>query len=322
MDNYDQRKKYAYLDQLSTADLENILRADMDSSEEGDLDMVLYIMEVIEHRENEKSLKNITAVENAKEEFYRVYYKTGSTGQVLYTSEKKNKIELEHPSSISRKPVHESTMFSRRFRRISRVGLVAILSVICLIGVMVTAQAVGLNVFDIMARWTSEVFSFGPGEHETSIDVVFDSNSIRSSEDNRNKNDCITLQEALDLHEITEFSEPKWIPDGYLFDCVTVSCWPDGSLIRMVAEYTEETNHAAPLHIEIIQYEGAPCSRVEKTDTPVDIVSINDITVYLFGNTNNNTAAWATEHYEFYISGAIEKDLLERMVRSAYTDVQ
>lgn len=42
---------YSYLDQLSTQELEDLLQEDMEAADGGDLDMVMYIMEVIEKRE-------------------------------------------------------------------------------------------------------------------------------------------------------------------------------------------------------------------------------------------------------------------------------
>ena len=42
---------YSYLDQLSTQELEDLLQKDMEAADGGDLDMVMYIMEVIEKRE-------------------------------------------------------------------------------------------------------------------------------------------------------------------------------------------------------------------------------------------------------------------------------
>ena len=57
---------------------------------------------------------------------------------------------------------------------------------------------------------------------------------------------------------------------------------------------------------------------MEKTDAPIETFVVNGITVYLLENISNNSAAWATENYEFYISGSVEKQVLEQIVLSAY----
>ena len=49
-----------------------------------------------------------------------------------------------------------------RLHRIPRVGLVAALTVACLFGSMVAAQAAGVDVFGALARCTESAFSFGP----------------------------------------------------------------------------------------------------------------------------------------------------------------
>ena len=46
-------EKYAYLNRLSTEQLEELLRVDMEESKPGNEDVVFHILEVIEQRENE-----------------------------------------------------------------------------------------------------------------------------------------------------------------------------------------------------------------------------------------------------------------------------
>lgn len=46
-------EKYAYLNRLSTEQLEELLRMDMEMAEPGNEDVVFHILEVIERREDE-----------------------------------------------------------------------------------------------------------------------------------------------------------------------------------------------------------------------------------------------------------------------------
>ena len=48
-----------------------------------------------------------------------------------------------------------------RLRRVGRVALVACLAIASVLGLMVVAQAAGIDVFGTIARWTDEVFSLG-----------------------------------------------------------------------------------------------------------------------------------------------------------------
>ncbi|MDE7245307.1 MAG: hypothetical protein K2O18_15230 [Oscillospiraceae bacterium] len=204
-----------------------------------------------------------------------------------------------------------------RYRRVWRIGLVAVLTIICMLGGMIVAQAAGLNIFGVMASWTNSVFSFGEIRSDGAADnpnkamYVFDGNDSEAA--------FTSLQEALDAYGITEVSEPAWFPEGYILDRIDTLCMPDGTLWHLSAEYT---NGSAPLHIVIDSYWDEPISQIEKTDAPVENFVVNDNIVYLLENTNDNSAAWVTEHYECFIGGAVEKNELRQMVLSAYADIK
>lgn len=204
----------------------------------------------------------------------------------------------------------------RKVQSAWRVGLASALIAICLMGGMVAAQAAGVDVFGAAARWTDEVFSLGAirsngADDGTSTPALADNGVV-----NNNETTYASLQEALDDCGITEVREPTWIPDGYEFEDVEVDSWPDdGSLIGLFAKYYDGANF---LQIQIGYYNGNANMQVEKTDASVETFLVGDLTVYLLENVNSNSAAWATEHYECYISGAVEKHALKRMVLSAY----
>ena len=42
--------------------------------------------------------------------------------------------------------------------------------------------------------------------------------------------------------------------------------------------------------------------------------------VCLLENTNNNTAAWMTEHYEYCIAGSVDKAVLKQIVLSTQVE--
>jgi len=208
----------------------------------------------------------------------------------------------------------------RKVQSAWRVGLVATLTAICLMGGMVVAQAAGVDVFGTIARWTDEVFSLGVirsdgADDGTSTPALADNGVVNS-----NKTTYASLQEALDDYGITEFREPTWIPDGYRLEDIEVDSWSDnGSFIGLFAEYCNGTDF---LHIKIEYYEGGANMQVEKTDAPVEKFLVDGLTVYLLENIGNNSAAWVTEHYECYISGTMEKPVLKQIVLSAYAQLQ
>ena len=87
--------------------------------------------------------------------------------------------------------------------------------------------------------------------------------------------------------------------------------------MRLMAEYS---NGTSCLFIQVKSYQDKPSIQVEKTAAPVETFAVNDTTVYLLENINNNSAVWVTEHYECLIGGAVAKIELQQMVLSAYTN--
>ncbi len=202
---------------------------------------------------------------------------------------------------------------SRKVHSVWRIGLIAVLTAICLMGGMVAAQASGVDVFGTIARWTDDIFSLGTIITEGAGDGSGDSRSGNRINDAEHYE---TLQEALDAYGITEFREPTYVPSGYTFENVVVDSWPDdNSFIGLFAKYCDGTNF---LNVQIRYYDGRANVQMEKTDADVETFVVNGLTIYLFENINNNCAAWVTEHYECFVNGSVEKQELKQMVLSAY----
>ena len=80
-------KKYAYLNRLSTEQLEELLRVDMEESKPGNEDVVFHILEVIEQRENEHPTGRIPDVDKAWAEFQEYYNVPEGADASLYPYE-------------------------------------------------------------------------------------------------------------------------------------------------------------------------------------------------------------------------------------------
>ena len=125
-------------------------------------------------------------------------------------------------------------------------------------------------------------------------------------------------QKAASVVEALDRLERKW-GDMFqkIFKSITVDCCRNGDIMRLLAEYF---NGTSCLFIQVKSYQNKPSIQVEKTDAPVETFGVDNTTVYLLENINNNTAVWVTEHYECLIGGAIEKRDLQKMVLSTYTN--
>ena len=81
------KEKYAYLDQLSTKELQEILRADVDSPGRGDDEAIFYILEVMEKREQEHPSGSFPDLDACWQEFQTIYHTPEGEGQSLYPAE-------------------------------------------------------------------------------------------------------------------------------------------------------------------------------------------------------------------------------------------
>ena len=100
---------YSYLDQLSTQELESLLQKDAEAPDGGDLDMVMYIMEVIEKREGGSDKEKAAA---ALEDFFSTYATPEGEGLQLYPSGEAESIHvpLEPEKASHRKRSHKTIL--------------------------------------------------------------------------------------------------------------------------------------------------------------------------------------------------------------------
>lgn len=197
----------------------------------------------------------------------------------------------------------ETRTDSHRLRRAGRAAMAACLAIISVLGLMVVAQAAGIDVFGTMARWTDEVFSLGT-VRSSSVGYVPPEEPAEYG----------ALQEALDAYQVTEVSAPTWIPEGYILGFVEAEYWAETGELSF---YTEYVYGSDVLQVIVTSYSDGPNMQIEKTATPVETVETEWTTVYLLENTNDRTAIWATEHFECIISGVLEKSELLQMALSS-----
>ncbi len=88
MENCEKNPKYAYLEQLSTDELENLLRTDMDQSDDSDIDLILRATEILLEREERETGKPIVDVERAWKDFQQYFNTPDSTDESLYPVDK------------------------------------------------------------------------------------------------------------------------------------------------------------------------------------------------------------------------------------------
>ena len=307
---------YAYLRQLSISKLLELLDvAPVPASCPEDEAYVDALEEAIIEKENENPTGFFPDVDQQWNEFVTYYMPSASETEA-------EPEDLEHTASPQTPRPSTGTPSKRviRSKQMRRIVIAAAVAIACMFGAMVTAQAAGVDVFGAMARWTQDVFSFGPIAPDSQVSD--DPGQETKGQETKGpaaelpNTEFASLQEAFDAYGMTEVHEPAWLPEGYALDNLDVLALDDPFLRSFSASYT---NGEGRVSIYIKSYEGEPDTQVQKIGGPVESAVKDGITFYLVQNTKNWTIAWCTDQYEYYIGSKEGKDTLWEVVESMFT---
>ncbi len=207
-----------------------------------------------------------------------------------------------------------------KHQRLLRTGIVAAVSILCILGGMITAQAAGLDVFGALAQWTEQVFSFGPIRGDGPQEEPYASEPGENSNGDElnngggmlDRDTFSTLQDALNAYEITELVAPKQFPEGYVTTEVSVTDIDNMAIFTIHASLKKGEES---MHYTIMRYTDEPQNQVQKNGTAVEQIQKGNTTFYLVENEANYTLAWVADHYECYIA-APEKEVLIEIAQS------
>lgn len=188
--------KYAYLDQLSTPELQELLRADIDSQENGDDEAIFYILEVMEKREREHPSDASSDLDRCWNDFQTLYHTAEGAGRSLYATED---------------PVVGKETSHLHFKRRKRIRWAMLAAVVALLVVSLTVPVAGFsNLFEMIGTWTVQQFTMisseeGPGGYAEDFEgaQVFEETPGDA------------LRQALKENGITETVVPTWMPGGF-----------------------------------------------------------------------------------------------------------
>ena len=303
--------QYAYLRQLPIGKLLELLDvAPVPASCPEDEAYVDALEEAIIEKENENPTGFFPDVDQQWEQFVTHYL----------PGQKDTALEPEHIGhAVSAQSSQQSLDVPQKrvvlFKRVWRTALVAVIAIVCMFAVMLTAQATGVDVFGAMARWTEDIFSFGQirSDSQVSDDPVQETANKGAEAPSA---EFSSLQEAFDAYGMTEVHEPNWLPEGYALEELDVMCHNDPFLRAFEATYTDGNEYVS---VGIMGYEGEPITKVQKTGSLVETVEKRGITFYLIPNTKNYTIAWYTDQYEYYLTSKERADILWQVVESMFS---
>ena len=180
----------AHLEQMSTAELEELLRASVQPDSQMDESTILLILEVLEARDPAMQPQEVEA---AWERFERDVIDARQTAQ----TEDETDIEIEH----------KEIPLTKKHRKLSKIlGTAAIIVVILFAAGSLITTAEGTNFWTAILDWTRETFGFADDVDE------WDENEIPVQLEE--------LNELIEEYELTgSIPVPSYIPNEY----VTVS---------------------------------------------------------------------------------------------------
>ena len=291
--NIQGNNKYAYLNHLSTSELEKLLRSDLDSLENRDPDRTLYILEVIEQRDPESAAKRQAEAGRAWKEFLELYDAPEGEGLTLYSS------EVENDKVTEEKCIAPTVVPHKKHRQLRRFLLIAAV-IACLIATLLPTALGDNGFFDRIGVWSDEHFSFSKDGSEVNIP---------------NK-ELEGLQTALSEHGITELVVPRYLPEGYKCISLEVTPMPDFGFTFFNAVYQQ--NESALLSISIQKNNTLVSSVYEKSENEPEIYEQEGIKHYLFSNLENNCIVWNNGKLECSIQGNVAIEEIRKMIDSIY----
>lgn len=197
-----------------------------------------------------------------------------------------------------------------RKKPVKRAGALRKLVLIAaiLLAAMMTAQALGVDVFGALGRWTKENFRFGSAADQEAVATQYPMPLGETVE-------YASMEAALAAFGVEAPIAPQWIPERFQEDRFvfgTVS--PTGAIIG--ADYTAED---AVLHITLEEVNEASRLFIEKDERPPGSYFHNGQHYYIFFDNQRVKAVWKNGDFLCHISGMISEAEAKRMIDSIYS---
>lgn len=262
---------------MSDDELQNTLRCEMFS--EGALDNTQFEM-ILAEMERRRINEPTRSPEDAWAEFESDY----SGRESAYS-------DFAAASVPPEKALHAD---KQRRKRCSKRKAILLAAVICvLLTSLLTVQAAGIDVLGAIARWTTELFSFGKTEERSGLVVDGKWPEI----DEKQNLQFTSLQDALDFYGVTEIEVPQWIPPEFTQETIAVE--QNGVWLTFFAEYT---NNDEIFIVRYNSYISEPPTYYEKSGNLLETVEAGGNTYRILQNVDNYAVVWLTPHFECCIS--------------------
>lgn len=278
----------AHLEQMSTAELEELLRASVHPDSQMDESTILLILEVLEARDPAMQPQEVAA---AWERFERDVIDAPQTAQ----TEDETDIEIEH----------KEIPLTKKRRKLSKIlGTAAIIVVVLFAAGSLIPTAEGTNIWVAILDWTRETFGFGNGVEE------WDENEI--PEQLAELKDQM-IQYGLVFPDIL----PHYLPEGY--EIVTTVSDVREDVIVFTCQLQKD-NNAIMLQYRVWK-DSDPAAETQKNENkPEEYENANGQLFYIAQNEDLYNAKWSKGAIECSIFNVSTRDELIKILDSIQGD--
>lgn len=265
------------LEKLSTQELDKILRAELDS-ENPKKELVLLVLSILEERDPTTSQNRLEGAEEAFAERKRI--------------------------GFAAEPVSRN---NKKWIFPKWLGVTAAAVAIAFVLLATVPQAVGAeSIFDIIGRWTKDLFTFSDGPDTTHQEHEF-----------KTENEGLQqLYEAVVEQGVTEPVVPMWIPEGYEMEELKVL--KKSSKSKVYSRFVKGENY---IQIMIEVHSEKVSNKYTKDDTSVKLYDANGVHYYLFANEELWNAAWNNKKAECLLTITDGEKVMHKILNSIQEEI-
>ena len=277
-----QQGKYAYLQQLMTEELDELLRLDFNADEEdADPELVLAIMEVIMKREPE-SIPQIKPEETWK------------------TFQAKNLTEEPEQTTDEKAEQEEENIVEYRLPRKRKRWLTSVVAAACAVFIFCAPVAYGSTILETMTNWKQTTFSL-PNQQESGTVAVL------------TNPDYLKVVETVKAYTDTPLL-PNWYPDGTTVDYVEDNS--ADSIVDYCVSFSR-TEQDFSLYVLIYDENSSINSSYEKNEDSGSVhYTTGGMPYYVMKNLEQTVVVWQRGNAEYSLSGFLTEEEIAYMLNS------
>ena len=185
--------------------------------------------------------------------------------------------------------------------------IAASFAVLCIVGSL-TAEACGIDLFSTIARWTSEIFQLDqsgtPYAEITKYPLEIGEVKTYAS-----------LQEAVDALGVTSPLVPKYLPERYSSDGITIERKTTGVCI-----YADYTSINGSVGVRLKESARAGQQTAEKDSNVQRVYVVRGIQHYIVDDGAQTKIVWANGNFECRICGDISEEEAIAIIDSIYKE--